>query len=260
MTEAQTLFLPGMAATSASFWQNDALDLHPRSARDNPMLRQFSVLCVLLLWLAPLARAADEPILIEEEPRHRLKFQNEHVRYFDVELEPGYKTLYHWHRSDGVFVSIASSPTIAQDLGKEPVQRGERAIGEIYFIDYASKPKAHRITNSGSTPYRVVDTEILSSCGATNPAVEGPNQTLVVDNARAFVTRIMLHPGESTELYAPCGMLVSISGGTVALESPAGSESIDMQPAGFKWRQQKQTTKLVNTGKFVFHGVDIRLK
>lgn len=224
------------------------------------MLHKFAATCALLLWLAPPAGAADEPIPIEQEPRHRLKFENEHVRLFDVELEPGYESRYHWHRSDGVFVNISSSPTIAQDLGKEPVRRAERAIGETYFIDYGARPKAHRVSNPGSTPYRVIDTEILGGCGTADPVAEGPNQTLLIDNARVFVTRIILHPGESTELYAPCGMLVSVSGGSVALESPAGGERIDMQPAGFKWRQLGQATKLVNTGKFVFHGIDIRLK
>jgi hypothetical protein len=223
------------------------------------MLRKF-LLLLWPLWLAPLAGAADEPIPIEQEPRHRLRFENEHVRFFDVELEPGYESRYHWHHSDGVFVNISSSPTIAQDLGKEPVRRGERAIGETYFIDYGARPKAHRVSNPGSTPYHVIDAEILGGCGTADPVAEGPNQTLLIDNARVFVTRIILHPGESTELYAPCGMLVSVSGGNVALQSPAGSERVDMRPAGFKWCQQGQTTKLVNTGKFVFHGVDIRLK
>ena len=223
------------------------------------MQRNFALL-PWLFCLAPLAGAADEPIPIEQEPRHRLMFQNEHVRYFDVELEPGYESRYHWHRSDGVFVNISSSPTIAQDLDKEPVRRGERAIGETYFIDYGARPKAHRVSNPGSTPYRVVDTEILAGCGPSEAVAEGRNQTLLIDNPRVFVTRIVLHPGESTELYAPCGMLVAVSAGSMSLETPAGVENADMQPAGFKWRQQGQIVKLVNTGKFVFHGVDIRLK
>jgi hypothetical protein len=218
-------------------------------------------LLALALCLMPLvAGATDEPVPIEQEPRHRLRFENEHVRYFDAELEPGYESRYHWHRSDGVFVNISSSPTIAQDLDKEPVPRGERAIGETYFIDYGAKPKAHRASNPGSTPYHVIDTEILGGCATANPAAEGPNQTVLIDNARVFVTRIILHPGESTELYAPCGMLVAVSAGNISLESPAGTESVNMKPAGFQWRQQAQTVKLVNTGQFVFHGVDIRLK
>ena len=218
------------------------------------------LLALVLFFMPIVANAADEPVAIEQEPRHRLVFENEHVRFFDVELEPGYESRYHWHRSDGVFVNISSAPTIAQDFGKEPVRRAERAIGETYFIDYGTKPKAHRVSNPGSTPYHVIDTEILGGCGTADLVAEGPNQTLLIDNPRVFVTRILLHPGESTDLYAPCGMLVSVSGGSIALESPSASERIDMQPAGFKWRQQGQALKLVNTGKFVFHGVDIRLK
>lgn len=217
-------------------------------------------LLALALCLGPLAAgAAEEPIPIEQEPRHHLRFENEHVRYFEVELEPGYESRYHWHRSDGVFVAVSSSTTIAQDLGKEPVSRGERAIGETFFIDYGARPKAHRVTNTGKSPYHVVDTEILRGCGPSD-ATEGPNQTLLIDNERAFVTRIILHPGESTELYAPCGVLIAVSGGSVALESTEGSEQVDLRPAGYKWRQRAATTKLVNTGKYVFHGVDIRLK
>ena len=218
------------------------------------------LLAPVLYFLPFAANATGEPIPIEQEPRHRLKFENEHVRFFDVELEPGYVSRYHWHRSDGVFVNISSAPTVAQDLGKEPVQRGERAIGETYFIDYGTRPKAHRVSNPGSTPYRVIDTEILAGCKPANPVAEGPNQTLLIDNARVLVTRIILHPGESTDLYAPCGMLVAVSAGSISLESPAGLERMDLLPAGFKWRQQAETMKLVNTGKFVFHGVDIRLK
>ena len=214
-------------------------------------------LLAFVLCLMPLAAsAAEEPIPIEQEPRHKLVFANEHVRYFDVELEPGYESRYHWHRADGVFVNISSSPTIAQDLDKEPVRRGERAIGETYFIDYGVKPKAHRVSNPGTTPYHVVDAEILGGCGPANPIAEGPNQTLLIDNARVLVTRIILHPGESTELYSPCGMLVAVSAGSISLNG----ESVDMKPAGYQWRQQAGTVQLVNTGKFVFHGVDIRLK
>jgi len=210
----------------------------------------------LALCLLPFAAsAADEFIPIEQEPRHKLVFANKHVRYFDVELEPGYESRYHWHRNDGVFVNIASSPTIAEDAGKEPVRRGERAIGETYFIDYAARPKAHRVTNAGTTPYHVIDAEILSACGTAGVASEA-NQALLIDNERVLVTRIILHPGESTVLHPPCGILVSVSGGDIAFDG----ERAGMRPAAFKWRQQAGTTTLVNTGKLVFHGVDIRLK
>lgn len=215
---------------------------------------------MLLACLSATALAQTEPVNLEQEPRHRLKFENEHVRFFDVQLEPGYQALDHWHRNDGVFINMYVAPTIAQDVGKEPVQRGGRAIGEVYFINYAATPKAHRVSNPGTTEYRVTDTEILSGCGPYGPFAEGPNQTLVVDNDRVFVTRIILHPGESTELRTPCGMLISVSGGNVTVEGPQGSESFAMQVAGFKWRKSGETVRLTNAGKTVFHAVDIRLK
>ena len=224
------------------------------------MFRRCLTALALVAASLPTARAADEPVPIEQEPRHQLKFENAHVRFFDVQLEPGYESLSHWHHNDGVFVNIASSPTIAQDWGAEPIARGGRAIGEVYFINYAAKPKAHRVTNPGPGMYRVTDTEIMSSCGRMDSAREGPNQTLLVDNERVFVTRVLLHPGESTELYASCGMLVSVSGGNVAFDTLGDTEKIAMDRAAFKWRKSQQTVKLTNTGSNVFHGVDIRIK
>lgn len=223
------------------------------------MVRRLFLLAMLALMPA-IAPAAGEPVLIEQESHHRLKFENPHVRFFDVQIEPGNEAIYHWHHNDGVFVNISAAPTTAQDWGGEPVPRGERAIGETYFIGYAKKPKAHRVSNTGSTQYRVSDTEILAGCGRADPPETGRNQTLVIDNERVFVTRLILHPGESTELLAPCGMLVSVSGGSLGLESPGGVQNLPMRPAGFHWREQREPMKLTNTGTTVFHGVDIRLK
>ncbi len=218
------------------------------------------LITLLLACLAGTAHAQTEAVDLEQEPRHRLKFQNEHVRFFDVQLEPGYQALYHWHRHDGVFINMYVAPTTAQDVGQDPVRRGGRAIGEVYFINYAAKPKAHRVSNPGNSEYRVTDTEILAGCGAPGPLEAGTNQTVVVDNERVFVTRILLHPGESSELLAPCGMLVSVSGGNITVEGPQGSESFAMQVAGFKWRKAPETIRLTNAGNSMFHAIDIRLK
>ncbi|HEX4984805.1 MAG TPA: hypothetical protein VFV71_01910 [Burkholderiales bacterium] len=214
----------------------------------------------LILGLLPIVPAlAQDAVPIEQEPRHRLVFQNEHIRYFDVELEPGYRSLYHWHRNDGVFVNIASSPTVAQDLGKEPVSRPGRAVGETYFIGYGTKPKAHRVANAGTTPYHVADAEILRGCGGL-PGGDAAGREVLVDNERAVVTRVMLQPGESTELGAPCGVLVAVSAGSVSTESAAGESRADLAPAGYLWRQQDTPVKLTNAGSGVFHAIDVRLK
>ncbi len=70
---------------------------------------------------APSAGAPERIVPIEAEPRHELKFQNRHLRLFDVQLPPGYRSLVHTHLHDGVFVNIEGSETTAQDLGGETV-------------------------------------------------------------------------------------------------------------------------------------------
>lgn len=214
-----------------------------------------------LLTMSRIAPAIDSAVPIDQEPRHRLVFENAHVRHFDVQIEPGYVALYHWHRNDGVFVNIGPSDTTAQDLGGEPVARPPRAVGETYFIGYSKKPKAHRVSNTGSRVYHVTDTEILGGCAA--PATDyatGRSQTLVVDNDRVFVARIILHPGETTELQGPCGLLVSLYPADLWLEGPGGNELMALPRAGFHWRESQQPYRVRNAGKAVFHGIDIRLK
>jgi hypothetical protein len=233
-----------------------------------PQLLALSLCLVPLMAQAAYAQStaaareatAAAAIPIEQEPRHRLVFENGHVRLFDVELEPGYRSLYHWHRADGVFVNIAAAPTIAQDVGKQPVRRAERAIGETYFIDYGANPKAHRVANAGNTPYRVVDAEILAGCGAADHAAQDAHLSVLIDNARVRVARIVLSPGKSTQLPAPCGMLIAVSAAKLRLETPAGTHLLDMPAGGFDWRQQARSVSLVNAGTSEFHGVDIRLK
>lgn len=215
---------------------------------------------LMLLAAASAADTGQEPVPIEDEPRHILKFENAHVRFFDVELEPGYRALYHWHRNDGVFVNILPANTVAQDWGGDSSAREPRAVGETYFIRYSRSPKAHRVSNSDLRPYRVTDTEILSGCEDRAEWREGQNQTLILENDRVFVTRVMLHPGESAELPGPCSMLVSVSGGDVVIGASGESNRLTMDRAGFHWRASRLTQTLTNAGSRVFHGVDIRIK
>jgi hypothetical protein len=233
--------------------------IEPDSA--DVMKRALAGLALCALPILSASQAAEGLVSIEDEPRHRLAFENAHVRHFDVQLERGYVALYHWHRNDGVFVNIRPSQTTAQDLGGEPKTRPWRAIGETYFIGYSEQPKVHRVSNSGDRVYHVTDTEILKACGTAQSGFSPRrNQALILDNARVFVTRILLHPGESTELAGPCGMLVSLYPAELRLEADAGHETLSLARAGFHWREVREPRRLVNTGRTVFHGVDILVK
>ena len=55
-------------------------------------------------------------------------------------------------------------------------------------------------------------------------------------------------------------MLVSVSGGKLAINGPGGEEQIAFNPAGFKWRDQSTPLDVVNAGSEPFHAVDIVIK
>lgn len=216
------------------------------------------VLGATLLTAVPAG--AEEPVPIEREPGHRLVFRNSHVRFFDVRLTPGYRSVMHIHHHDGVFVNIAPSETEAEDWGKAPVRRPERQPGDSYFIGYATSPKAHRVSNVGQGLYHVTDTEILQGCGSAGLASEPSAGPVIADNDRVRVTRIELPPGASARLHGPCGMLVAVTGGTVTLDAPGGSERIAFEPAGFHWRDSHQPMQLTNAGTEPLLAVDIVVK
>lgn len=206
------------------------------------------------------APAADKIVPIEQEPQHRLKFQNKHVRFFDVQLPSGYVGVWHSHIYDGVFVNIEASETRAQDLGADASNRPARAVGETYFYNYTKQPKVHKVDNIGSATYRVTDTEIHQGCGGYAPVTDGAGQSLIVENDRVRVTRVSVAPGQKMALHAPCGMLVAVSGGTLKFHAPGGEEQVAFAPAGFKWRDSAAPLEFTNVGAEVFNGVDIVIK
>jgi len=48
---------------------------------------KFTALLLLIACALPLVARAEEPVPIEQEPRHALKFEIAHVRYFDIRLK-----------------------------------------------------------------------------------------------------------------------------------------------------------------------------
>jgi hypothetical protein len=159
-----------------------------------------------------------------------------------------------------VFVNIEASETTAQDLGGEAVVRPPRAVGETYFIGYTKTPKAHRVDNSGRTPFRVVDAEIHAGCGSSPRDAPPPNAAVVVENERVRVTRIRVQPGQTATLAPTCGLLIAVRSGTLEFRGPGATETVSIDRAGFKWRDGFAPLTVANVGSAAFQGIDIVVK
>jgi hypothetical protein len=103
---------------------------------------------------------ATDPVPVELEPHHHVVFENQYVRVLDVLFQPGEIALYHTHSLDNLSIQLSDALISQQPLGEtwknQPVKDGD-----VGFRSATSHPYTHRVGNVGSTPFHVLDIEIL---------------------------------------------------------------------------------------------------
>lgn len=219
----------------------------------------------LLLSLLILVPARTQsPVPIEKEPCHRLQFENRYVRVFDVLIPQGDESLFHIHNHDGVGIKLTDARIRDKQLGGRPEDL-EVKSGAVNFARFP-EPLTHKVSNVGGTPFRNMFVEILPSAGtpANAQSLAGrPGQTLVLENDRVRVYRLVLAPGQSTETHTHAlrGLGVAISEGKIAFGVPGEkSKAVKFKPGDYLWHEGGITHSLRNVGPAPFEAVDIELK
>jgi hypothetical protein len=103
---------------------------------------------------------ATDPVAVEQEPHHRVIFENQYVRVLDVVLHPGETTLFHRHSLDNVPIQL-SDATVKRQFPGEDWAASPAKEGSVGFVGGSKSPYIHRIRNTGTTVFHVVDVEIL---------------------------------------------------------------------------------------------------
>ena len=62
---------------------------------------------------------ADDPVPVEQEPHHRVVFENQYVRVLDVVVGPGETTLFHRHSIDNIPIILTDADNKTQFAGKD---------------------------------------------------------------------------------------------------------------------------------------------
>lgn len=221
-------------------------------------------LIVLLLSLAFLLPvSAQSPVPIEKEPRHRLTFSNQYVRVFHVLIPAGDTSLFHIHVNDGLSVRLADARIRDEALGGTPediqVKRGAVSFG------YRPSPLTHRVSCIGSTPFRNIFVEVLPSAGMPRgapPQALAAGQTLLLENERVRLSRLVLAAGQSIELtLALPGLGVAVSEGRIALAVPGKKvRTLKFKPGDTQWHESGTVLTLKNVGSAPIEAVQIELK
>jgi quercetin dioxygenase-like cupin family protein len=104
---------------------------------------------------------SSQPLPVEQEPHHRWEFQNQYVRVLDVLLAPGESTLFHTHSHDSIAVRLTEATVQEQVFGKEWRPPSKVMPGYVRYVESTESPYTHRIRNVGTTPFHVIDIELL---------------------------------------------------------------------------------------------------
>ena len=217
---------------------------------------------VALFVLALFTTAFQSPVPVANEGHHHLKFENKYVRVFDVVVDPGDETLYHIHSNDYVFVSIGPATLKAQIPGAQQTD----LILKDGEARYTKGPITHRVINVGKTLFRNLTIEVLASPyikddGTQEKTVTG--RTIVLENDRVRVTRLVLEPGQSTGMHSHnlIGLSVIVTNSKVAFDVPGQPQQIsEFQPGTFNWHAEKRTHSVKNIGTSRFEAVEIEWK
>jgi hypothetical protein len=112
-------------------------------------------------WGASNAKGtAEDPVPVEQEPHHRVIFENQYVRVLDVVVKPGETTLFHKHSIDNIPIILTDADNKTQFAGKDWALTPAKAKS-VGFVPGTAKPYVHRISNEGATVFHVVDVEVL---------------------------------------------------------------------------------------------------
>ena len=145
---------------------------------------------------------AQDWVPVVNEPRHQLVFENSQAIILDVDLPPGYVSLYHEHRIDLLYVTISGSQVWAEELYGERMDVNV-PTGDLRFSsDNHDLPHIHRVGNVGQRPFRIIGIgrKDTTPTQAQGPAISGNTRGLILDQEKthASVFRIKLKPGEKT--------------------------------------------------------------
>jgi hypothetical protein len=190
---------------------------------------------------------------VRDEPRHRRRFEDDHVRLYDVLIPPGDTTLYHHHTEDTFYVAVNDAIVRNQVWGSDEAREGTALAGTAMCLGHRTRPLIHQVHNAGTAEMRLIGAEIKASPPVTAAEpLDAPGHTLTLERDRLRVYDLALDPGESTGeiAYGFSSLTVFLTIATLRIREGDGVARTTVQaPAGVVWRPGPARLELTNVGE-----------
>jgi quercetin dioxygenase-like cupin family protein len=197
---------------------------------------------------------------VENEPLHKVMLKNDAVTVLHVLIPAGATTLYHSHVHDRVAVDLSVATIAQQKLGEAETTPAPTQPGSISALTLKDPSYTHRVHNTGTTPYEVLDIE-----PQTRPLNPSPDVAAAVaaENPSARVYNWNLAPGATSPMHTHMRpyVIISITALNLKMTSPDGeSASHEVGAGDFRYIDGKITHNLSNLGTTPGQIVEVELK
>ena len=207
-----------------------------------------TILLSLLLSLAAVSFAQDQPIPVEQEPHHKVVMKNEWIEVMRVHLAAGERTLYHTHGHDRAAVELSNTSITQQKVGDVECAANPIKPGDISISATPPGGYSHRVHNVGSNLFDVLDVEFLQHPDKPSDVVVGP---VVGENPSARAYRWELAPGAKSPEHTHHRpyLVVAATPMQLKMTAPDGQSRTETVKAGdFHWVDAQVTHTLANEG------------
>jgi hypothetical protein len=165
------------------------------------------------------------PVPVEQEPRHKTVYSDQHMRVLDVNIPFGDTTLEHAHRYDIATVCIECSDTQSREAGGEWGAVRKRAPGSWQVTEYARRPGAHSVRTVAEGRYHLVAVENLGRGGFQVKEHTLAGDGLLDPHTHRVPTVVVKMPGGHWQVVRP-----GVAHTVVAAGEPVRVVEIEVRP------------------------------
>jgi hypothetical protein len=225
----------------------------------------FFIITCLLMSQQLFAQPQQTVVPIEQEPLHRIVFQNKNVRIIDCIIPPGDLTLFHTHLFDSVTVALSDGRATNEIQGK-PQNQFTAITGQVFFNKGTNAPYTHRVGNLGTTSLRLMASEVLASSASRGvPAALDTvaGHKLMLENDVIKVYRVSVDPKQSTGIRSRTlpWLRISVSQSTISIQEPGRNiQTLETKPGDYCWYEGPTADSIENVGSTKYEAIEIEWK
>jgi hypothetical protein len=214
----------------------------------------------LLLSLLCCNTATAQPLPVNDEPHHKVIFENHYLRILEGRISDHDTSLPHTHTANSVVVFLSQSTWGIQPIGGQPVINQVNP-GDMKYVDYGDKPIYHIVWNQAEPEFHFLVVELPKTPRSkdTCPIITQPNMKFQWRNALVSAYDVDLPAEDTCSLPASNGgrLLIAIAGNCSVLS--VGTRHV-LQPNGFLFIPPHKKMEMASHSQTAAHCILLEIR